>query len=74
MADNLLLTLYSMYAVLGFNSWIWHVAIECDGVSVCVTQMVELWTRKGNGGYRLEHNGRWEEIREIPGTTCLFGL
>jgi len=38
--------LYSVYAVLGVNSWSRHEEIERDDLTLCSAIMVELWTRK----------------------------
>jgi len=57
MADNYVSMTYSMYTVLGFDSSLWHGAMVCAGVSICAAMIVELWTRKGNGGCWLEYYG-----------------
>jgi len=66
--------LYSVYAVLGVNSWSCHGEIERDDLTLYSAMMVELWTRKRDGGWRLERYGGYEQIWEIRGTTCLIGL
>jgi len=45
--------LYSVYAVLGVNSWSWHGEIERDDLTLCSAMMVELWTRKGEMGMKM---------------------
>ena len=44
--NNLVWMLYSVYAVLGVNSWSCHGEIERDDLTLCSAMMVELWTRK----------------------------
>jgi len=38
--------LYSVYAVLGVNSWSCHGEIERDDLTLCSAMMVEMWMRK----------------------------
>jgi len=48
--------------------------IERDDLTFCSAIMVELWTRKRDGGQRWEQYGGYEWICEIRGKTCLIGL
>jgi len=43
---NLGMMQYSVYAILGANSWSWHGEIERDDFTLCSQVMVELRTRK----------------------------
>jgi len=72
--NNLGWMLYLVYAVLGVDSWSCHQEIERDDLTLCSVMMVELWTRKRNGGWRWEWYGGYERIWEIRGTTCLIWL
>jgi len=72
--NNLGWMLYSVYAVLGVNSWSCHGEIERDDLTLCSAMMVELWTTKRDGGWRWERYGGYERIWAIRGTTCLIGL
>jgi len=47
--NNLGWMLYSVYAVLGVNSWSWHEEIERDDLTLCSVMMVDLWTRREIG-------------------------
>jgi len=48
--------LYSVYAVLGVNSWSCHGEIERDHLTLCSAMMVELWTRKREMGEEDEND------------------
>jgi len=66
--------LYSVYAILSVYSWLWHGEIERDNSNMCSAMMVELWTRKRDGGWRWEQFGGYEWIWEIKGTTWLIAF
>jgi hypothetical protein len=42
--------LYSVYAVLGVNSWSCHGRIERDDLTLCSAMMIELWMGKREMG------------------------
>jgi len=48
--------LYSVYAVLGANSWSWHRDIDRDDLPLCSAMMVELWTRKREMGMMMTND------------------
>jgi len=64
---------YSVYAVLGVNSWSWHQEIDSDDLTSCSQVMVELKTRKremrGDGANHHEELG----LKRIL-CVCLFTL
>jgi len=73
--------LYLVYActrcmhVLGVNSWSWHGEIQRDDLTLCSAMMVEVEdVKERDGVWRCERCGGYEQIWEIRGTTCLFGL
>jgi len=47
---------YSVYAVLGVNSWSCHGEKERDDLTLCSAMMVELWTRKREMGDEDEND------------------
>jgi len=53
---NLGWMLYSVYAVLGVNSWSCHGEIERDDLTLCSAMMVELWMRKRKMGDEVEND------------------
>jgi len=48
--------LYSVYALLGANSWSWHGEIGRGDITLGSTMIVELWTRKREMGDEDENN------------------
>jgi len=48
--------LYSVYAVLGVNSWSCHGEIERDDLTLCSAMMVEMWMRKREMGDEDEND------------------
>jgi len=48
--------LYSVYAVLGVNSWSCHGEIERDDLTLCSAMMVEMWARKRDMGDEDEND------------------
>jgi hypothetical protein len=67
--------LYSVYAVLGVNSRLWHAEIEKDDLTLCSVMIVELWIRKRDMGDEDANDGQgYEQISEIRCMTCLFRL
>jgi len=48
--------LYSVYAVLGVNSWSCHGEIERDDLTLCPAMMVEMWMRKREMGDEDEND------------------
>jgi len=48
--------LYSVYAILGVNSWSRHGEIERDDLTLCSAMMVEMWMRKREMGDEDENN------------------
>ena len=48
--------LYSVYAVLGVNSWSYHGEIERDDLTLCSAMMVEMWMRKRDMGDEDEND------------------
>ena len=53
--------LYSVYAVLGINSGSWHGEIERDDLTLCSAMMIELWTRKRDGGNDMEDTSGYDK-------------
>jgi len=51
--NNLGCMLYSVYAVLGGNSWSWQGEIGRDNSTLCSVMMIELWTRKRGMGMKM---------------------
>jgi len=49
--------LYSVYAILGANSWSWHGKIESDDLTLCSAMIVELWMRKREMGGENDNDG-----------------
>jgi len=45
--------LFSVYAVLGVNSWSWHWEIERDDLTLYSAMMIEFWTRKREMGMMM---------------------
>ena len=66
--------LYSVYAVLGVNSSSWHGEIERDDLTLWSVMMVQLWTRRRDGGWRWEQRREDELIWDIRQTTCLIEM
>jgi len=67
--------LYSVYRILGANSWSRHGETQRDDLTLCSAIIVELWTRKREMGYQDENDVEdYKRIWEICGTTCLIGL
>jgi len=54
--NNLGWMLYTVYAVLGVNSWSCHGEIERDDLTLCSAMMVEMWTWKGEMGDEDEND------------------
>ena len=54
--NNLGWMLYSVYAVLGVNSWSFHGEIGRDELPLCSAMMVDLWTRKREMGDEDEND------------------
>jgi len=52
--NNLQWRPYSVYAVLGVNSWQWHGEIERDDSNMCSAMMVELCTWKRQMGMKIQ--------------------
>jgi len=67
--------LYSVYPILGANSWSWHGEIQRDDLTLYHAMMVELWTREREMGDEDEYDVEdYELIWAIRGTTCLIRL
>jgi len=56
---------YSVYAVLGVNSWSWHGEMERDNITLYSVMMLESLTRKREMGdeaeYDVDHTSRSEK-------------
>jgi hypothetical protein len=50
-------TLYSVYAILGGNTWSWHGERERDDLTMCSVMIVVMWTRKREMGDDDENDG-----------------
>jgi len=67
---------YSVYAVPGVDSWLWHGEIECDYLTSCFQVMVDLrmgmWEMRGDRGTHHEKLGlmgiSWMSQFTIPDT------
>jgi len=58
---------YSVYAVLGVNSWSWHGETESHDLSSCFQVMVELRTRKREIRW---YGGNHHEKLRLKGSSC----
>jgi len=63
--------LNSVYTVLGVNSWSWPGGMERVDLTLCSAKIVELCTRKSDGGWRWKWCGGYMRMGEINGMTCL---